>query len=86
MPRQIGHPLKLPPRGRKLRLWTDRRDLNFWFVVQSPQQLLVTFRGIDSVTVNPPQLKRDKALIFLTEDHGPKFGVVNAAFVQGLAG
>jgi hypothetical protein len=35
--------------------------------------------------VNPPQLKRDKAIIFLSEDHGPKFGVVNAAFVHGLA-
>jgi hypothetical protein len=30
-----------PQRGRKLRLWTDRRELNFRFVVQPPQQLLV---------------------------------------------
>jgi hypothetical protein len=85
MSRQVGPPVTLPQRGRKLRLRTNRREFNFRFAVQPPEQPLVTFRGTDSVTVNPPQLRRDKAFILLAEDHWSKFGVVNAAFVQGLA-
>src|ERR1700737_965855 len=70
----------------KVRLLTNCRYNNLQCLMQPPKQLLVVVLGVDAVTVEAPQLRRNKPLILLSKHHGSKLRVSSSALIQCLGG
>jgi hypothetical protein len=52
--------------------------------MQPAKQVFVILRGVDAVTVEAPQLKRNELLVFYTEYHGPELRVAPLVLVGRL--